>query len=295
MIAFVRFARENRTSMPRRSTNRRLQWDGSNPPLLRELEMLGYDHFTRAGELGEHTHARSIEICYIVSGTLDWWIGEKLYVVRGGDVFLTLPGERHGGLDAIMDVCELYWLQLRLKPRKNSPREWQRWMKRLSKLPERTFAGSDHVREEFARLVSEHARNDDDSVAGARAAMTSLVIEVLRCGERASDQRRISPAIARAMAWMHERLTEPLRITAMANIAGMHVGRFHERFRREVGQSPADWRTHAKMGRARQMLRQGEASVTHIALSLGYSSSQYFATAFRAATGVSPSAYRGGR
>ena len=64
------------------------------------------------------------------------------------------------------------------------------------------------------------------------------------------------------------------------------------RFREEVGLTPAAWVTAQKMNEAKRLLRMTDESVTQIALSLGYSSSQYFATAFHRITGRTPSAYR---
>jgi AraC-like DNA-binding protein len=65
---------------------------------------------------------------------------------------------------------------------------------------------------------------------------------------------------------------------------------------RELSRLGTDFRTmanQARAGRATELLRHTDASVTDIAVELGYSAPASFARAFRNATGVSPREYRG--
>jgi two-component system response regulator YesN len=55
---------------------------------------------------------------------------------------------------------------------------------------------------------------------------------------------------------------------------------------------PADYVSRQKVARATDLLRKTGMPVTQIATNLGYSSSQYFATAFRRYTGKTPSVAR---
>lgn len=77
-----------------------------------------------------------------------------------------------------------------------------------------------------------------------------------------------------------------------AEVAGLGVTQFHERFHREAGYTPGDWRLRRRVMRAKQLLRQANRSVLDVAMASGFSSSQYFATAFSRLTGLSPSQYR---
>jgi AraC-like DNA-binding protein len=70
------------------------------------------------------------------------------------------------------------------------------------------------------------------------------------------------------------------------------VTRFHERFAAEMGVAPADWRQRQRIGRARQLLRHTDRSITDIAHTCGFNTSQYFATCFKQHTGQTPTAYR---
>ena len=56
--------------------------------------------------------------------------------------------------------------------------------------------------------------------------------------------------------------------------------------------TPRDYLGRLRLRAAQQALRGTGEEITAIALRLGYPSSQYFATAFRRHTGLSPREYR---
>jgi AraC-like DNA-binding protein len=63
-------------------------------------------------------------------------------------------------------------------------------------------------------------------------------------------------------------------------------------FRREVGMTPISYLNRYRVNQAKQLLGEGEKSVTEIAMSVGFSDSSYFGRVFRRQVGVSPDAYR---
>jgi AraC-like DNA-binding protein len=60
------------------------------------------------------------------------------------------------------------------------------------------------------------------------------------------------------------------------------------RFKRLAGLPPQAFRNACRIERAKRELAEGKKSITAIAISLGYSSAQNFATQFRLATGKTP-------
>lgn len=285
--------------MPGATASSRLIYQGPTR-LLPEITMAGYDHFQHAGVLPGHVHREAFEICLIVAGAVDWWAGDELCEVRGGDLFVTRPGERHGGVDAVMNPCELYWFHVAFSRRKPLPgmsaSESNNLHRRLSGFSIRSFRASDATRRACVALHQEHARADDLARLTARAALHAMLAGVLRDHESALRRRReISAPVREAMRFMSDNLAEPFRIDAAATVAGISVGRLHARFLAETGLTPGDWRLRQSIARAKALLRNTDQSVTSIALDLGFSSSQYFATAFRRVTGLTPIAYRATR
>jgi AraC-like DNA-binding protein/mannose-6-phosphate isomerase-like protein (cupin superfamily) len=275
-----------------------------------EVGTLGWARFLAADpNLGSHSHPDSWEICYIVRGKVDWWAGDRIYAVGPGDIYLTRPGERHGGVDALMHPCELYWIQVRPGRR----REWAAFFARLAATGRRVFKGNATVPDIFERIFQEHRTRAADSPAVSRIWVAALLLEVLRAHDaacqgpdrRESGQPEVSAAVGRALAHLRTHLDEITDsaareggMAAAAAAAGLGLSQFHARFRRETGYTPGEYRARLRIERAKQLLRidgaAGGATITQIAHALGFSTSQYFATKFRRFTGLSPRAYRRG-
>jgi len=96
----------------------------------------------------------------------------------------------------------------------------------------------------------------------------------------------------RALAAIDERYAEPLTVAELARLAGMSVSRFHERFRRETGHTPADRLATIRLDRAADLLRHTRTPIAEIALSVGFSDQSALTRSFRRRRGITPAAFR---
>jgi AraC-like DNA-binding protein len=275
----------------------RKQFEGEDC-LLGEIKMLGWDRFPRAeASLGAHAHRGAYEICYIVHGGVDWWAGDEVHEVGPGDVYITRPDEWHGGMDAMMHPNELYWVQVHIPPAGLPPAEAEAMARDFDQMKLRRFPGRPSIKDAFARLLAVHQAPGTYATTLARAALYELLATVVQCY---ADHARLlrdqsdaqSAAIRRALRWMAKHLAEDYSIDEAAGTAGLSISHFHERFFAEVGFTPADHRARARVAAAKQSLRAGEMSITEIAMAVGFSTSQYFATVFKNLTGMAPREYR---
>jgi AraC family L-rhamnose operon regulatory protein RhaS len=261
--------------------------------LLPEASMLGWSRFLEARhELSPHTH-HGYEICFIVRGSVDWWAGDAVYTVGPGDIYLTRPDEPHGGVDALMHPCELFWVIVH--PTRGNGPGWADITRRLRAMKSRLFPGSPLVPEIFERLMAEHRTPSPDSRAVCRTWLSVLLLQVLRDHEHHTELGRgsgMSDAIRTAVKWMDQQVDEQYRLDDVAAVVGLGLSQFHARFERETGYSPGQYRTRLRIERAKRFLREGEWSVTELAHRLGFSTSQYFATTFKRYTGMTPRTYR---
>jgi AraC family transcriptional regulator len=92
--------------------------------------------------------------------------------------------------------------------------------------------------------------------------------------------------------WMAGHFAEDFNLDQLAGRAGLSKFHFHRLFSKALGLSPSAHHTNLRMDAARALLRETGKSVTDVAFAVGYSSSSYFAQAFRKETGLSPSDYR---
>lgn len=250
--------------------------------------------------LPAHTHETAYEICYIAHGTMDWWVGESLFEVRPGCVFITFPGEKHGGLHDIMNPCELFWIQVEFPQESNMPglslEETASLADRFARIDSRCFPGTAETPALFKRLVDEHREVCEHSGILVRATLLELLVAVIR-GQDAHRRRsavalQCSKPIRRALELIDRRLEEWSTMDEIAQKVGLSITSFYRRFHQEVHVTPGEYLTQQRMHRAKTLLRDPSLSVTAIAQTLGYSSSQYFATTFRRITGVTPRTYR---
>jgi AraC family transcriptional regulator len=105
-------------------------------------------------------------------------------------------------------------------------------------------------------------------------------------GGLAAWQRR------KAVAYIEERLAEPISLAALAQLVGLSACYFCRAFRQSFGMPPQRYQLAQRVERAKALLAKHAASVTDVGLTVGYNDASAFCTAFRRLTGLTPSAYR---
>lgn len=98
------------------------------------------------------------------------------------------------------------------------------------------------------------------------------------------------PFLARAIAQVHDDPGRKWTVELLATVSAMSRTVFTERFRSEIGASPASYVARVRMDEAKRMLQSGR-SVSDTARKLGYASDEGFRRAFRRHTGHTPSSW----
>jgi signal transduction histidine kinase/DNA-binding response OmpR family regulator/DNA-binding LacI/PurR family transcriptional regulator len=101
--------------------------------------------------------------------------------------------------------------------------------------------------------------------------------------------------VRRAMAYIHEHYAEPITRQDIAQYVAVSEEYLSKCYRQEVGVTLVAYVNRYRLKRAKDLLEQGEKSVTEIALEVGFSSPSYFSRVFRQEVGITPSAYQQGR
>lgn len=261
---------------------------------LRGLIQLGrYSHTTAAPGLPAHHHRRAMEICFLAKGRQTYTVDGKSYHLKGGDVFLTFPDETHGTGGMPQEVGVLYWMILAMPDQGGAflglpPREHAALMRALRGIPVRHFRGSWKMKEQLDGFIHLH-----DQAAGPlrSCAMANLAVafllEVIACAGNPPARGAARP-LSPVLEYIATHLEEPLSVPDLARRAGLSEARFKVRFKDETGVPPGEYIQRARIEEARRRLAVGNTSITKIAVDLGFSSSQYFATVFKRFTGVNP-------
>ncbi|MEX2980388.1 AraC family transcriptional regulator [Streptomyces sp. C36] len=100
------------------------------------------------------------------------------------------------------------------------------------------------------------------------------------------------PAVAPALAAVHEDPAAPWTVESLAERAGLSRAAFSRRFTALVGEPPMAYLTRWRMTTAAKLLRESDAPLTTVAARTGYGSEYAFAKAFKREYGQAPGGYR---
>ncbi len=95
--------------------------------------------------------------------------------------------------------------------------------------------------------------------------------------------------IRKAVTIMQENLGDKISIDEMAKQSGLSPRNFNRLMLQEIGLTPKQLLITARIEKAQDLLQKPGASVTDVALSVGYSSLSQFIASFRSQTGQLPS------
>ena len=100
--------------------------------------------------------------------------------------------------------------------------------------------------------------------------------------------------VRRAAEYLDARIGEAVTLAELGEAVGLSDGHVSALFRTGLGMPPHRWLMRRRVQRACEMLAQPRPSITEIAQTCGFASSQHFATVFKKARGVTPSQFRQG-
>jgi AraC-like DNA-binding protein len=259
-----------------------------------------FQHAVSSPALGPHAHAGEMEICFLERGEQTFRVKGRSHRLRGHDQFFTLPDEVHDTAELPEERGTLYWLILNLKRSRKflglSGRSALELQRQLLRMPTRHFRAHPGCARLLARLTDlllERRRHPRTFAPYHELRLQSLLLEYLTLSVAASHQGAqgtASPLMRRVLHHIERHLGDPVHVPRLVQVARLSESRFKSRFKAEIGVPPAEYWLRQKIERATGLLRTHR--VTEVAHALGFSSSQYFATAFKRYTLASPSRFR---
>ena len=162
-------------------------------------------------------------------------------------------------------------------------------------MPLLELAGATPDKPYLQRRISARVRESAERVIGAMAGVerwkpaAALQLQSLVCGlfaELVADNA--PPSAEEPAGWIHECMdfmelhaTEGITVQQVAAFAGVHRSYFSNAFAQQVGMSPMKYIQKIRMEKAMRLLMDTDATVTEIALSLGYPNLYSFTRAFK--------------
>jgi AraC family transcriptional regulator len=134
--------------------------------------------------------------------------------------------------------------------------------------------------------------------AYAEALGIVLAHELMRMNNGVSrEQMHVRGGLAdwqqkRLAGYIEEHLAEPISLSTLAQLVQLSPYHFARAFKHSFGMPPHRYHTSRRMEQAKRLLAKPELSVTQIGLSVGFSETSSFTTAFRKLIGQTPTDFR---
>jgi len=255
-----------------------------------------------------------IELTLLESGSLGFSVDDREYLLEAGNLTVTRPWQRHRVGKPNVDAGRLLWLIVDVGVRRpNQAWKWPAWLVlseadrdeltnilRNSEQPvwrasgeiRRCFQGIAHI------VESDHNGGQVSRLAVRLNELVLAFLDLLRQHDLRLDQslsssRRTVQLFLADLRSHLEHLALEWTVEEMARLCGLGVTQFVHHVRSLVNMTPMHYLNHCRLGLGARMLREHpEKTVTDVALTCGFGSSQYFATAFGARFGRTPREFR---
>ncbi|MDX6352492.1 MAG: AraC family transcriptional regulator, transcriptional activator FtrA [Streptomyces sp.] len=142
-----------------------------------------------------------------------------------------------------------------------------------------------------------HLIHLDHGAAIANSVARRLVMPPHRPGGQAQFvatpmQVRGDHVLAHLLAWVQQRLDQPLTVTDMARRANTSPRNLGRQFRSVIGQTPIQWLLTQRVRRAQELLEATDESIEAVALATGMGTATTLRRQFKRIVGVPPDSYR---
>ncbi|MBP1993939.1 AraC family transcriptional regulator [Paenibacillus eucommiae] len=240
------------------------------------------------------------EISYVVSGKGTFYTNGKAYPVREGDIFLSLPGERHDGKADAMEPFRYFYVGFNF----NNETDGQHAMTHMRKMFDQTtiplVQDNLGIDMPFISIFNELINLKNYSTLMINTYLQQIIVlgyrsfydswETGYAPKPKTDESRqtVYEVINYIDANLH-RITELSQIAAELHYSYSHLSHI---FPKEVGLTIKEYYNRKRFEKAVEWLKSTDLNITQIAEKLHYNSIHSFSKAFRNNFGISPSEYQ---
>jgi len=238
--------------------------------------------------------------------------GGRSVLLEPGQLTITRPWQRHRIGNPNIPASRFHWLIIDVGVRRpNQPWTWPAWLlysrrslQRLTTMLRQNEQPVWRADEEIARCFRKLGKaasagtTHPEALARLKILINELIIALAEMLERRKprlDESLSSSerAIRLFLKDLPGRLDEPWTLETMAEYCGLGRSRFAACCRQITNVSPVEYLTRCRVDAATRLLtKQPDLSITDVAFTCGFQSSQYFATVFRQRLGQSPREWR---
>lgn len=244
-----------------------------------------------------HVHPDQFEVCFHYDGHQQYEVEGVQYTTKSGDLFITRPNERHGSGDCGEEKSKLFYLIFELTPATRQfmglPPELSDYIRdTLYQQPCRHIQGAHTIQPLLQKVFDLYDQTDPFRAERIRGVMVEFFYQLTGYIRRHPLPGSMDDSIAIVVQRISGAPGESWTDQNMADLCGLSLSYFKRKFKQQTGFAPHDYLLRIRVETAKQLLTNSVLSITEIAGTLVFSSSQHFAASFKLYEGKTPTQYR---
>lgn len=266
-------------------------------------------HHPQQWGLPEHRN-EGIEFTFMDKGAVEVRVEGKADTLHFGDILITRPWQPHQIGDPHVPAGKLIWFILDVGVRfPHQEWEWPSWIvlcrsdldeltRCLRQNEQACWKASTEMRRCFqaiAQAIREPGSAGHSAIIISVNAMLLALLELFRSKDIPLEES-LTATQRGVQVFLHDLAThcgKPWSIEGMAESCGLGTTRFSHHVKLLTNLTPLGYLNQCRLKHAQTLLRQTPVqTIRTIALSCGFSSGQYFSTAYRKWTGQTPEEWR---
>jgi AraC family transcriptional regulator len=238
--------------------------------------------FTPGAQIPDHVHAQA-HFCVVLAGQYVERYGSRVRYCMPRNVILHPEGEIHSGRISPGGARDL---AVEVPPHRLAGIIQQM---RIFEEPADFLGG--RLARCGVRLYKEFRMRDTASQLAIEAGVLEMLVEAGRA--RTQKTAAAPPAWLRHVRdSLHDRFSENISLSSLAEIAGVHVGHVARTFRQHYGCSVGEYLRRHRIEAACEELSRSNRPLSAVAAAAGFYDQAHFTNVFKAHVGVTPGQFR---
>ena len=252
-----------------------------------EIRNAGVFRFLKSYRFERHNH-KETEIVYIKSGHCIMGVGEEFVPLKERDSIIVYKGVPHWFMVDKSEGCQIAQVEYYVEV----PGDLQESLGVFRPARYHKLTENENLRELIEGIGKLHRSGRDTELKGAAMKMLFLLLFMELSVQIEKNGQKKPGRMARLISFINENYAYDISIEELAEKFGYSSRYIRKCFKEETGISCSQYIASLRIEKAKELLWSGAGTVTEIAASTGFNSSQYFCRVFQQYTGMTPMEYR---
>lgn len=255
------------------------------------IDRAGIFRFPSSYKFECHSH-EAVEINYVLSGCCTMGVDDHYVSLKKGDCIIIYRHVPHSFMVNVKQICRLTQLEFDL----NLPDSDYRitfFNEFFSTCRFRKCTGCEEIGDYIDHIAKQTKKEKGEAAAlmldlkfGLLYLELSAQIEKMRSKE---DEKEIFSEI---LEYVHDNFTGEIDMEKLCGQYGVSSRYIRKRFQKDVGMNSSQYINMLRVNKAKELMWDFSTSITNVAFTTGFNSSQYFCRVFKMYTQMTPAEYR---